>query len=88
MAIELNKDTQTALIESIQRYFSANLDQSLGNLQARSLLDFVVKEVGPSIYNQAIADAQRHLQARVLDLDVELYEKELDFWKSAARPSK
>jgi uncharacterized protein (DUF2164 family) len=88
MAIELNKDTQTALIDSIQRYFAANLDQNLGNLQARSLLDFVVKEVGPSIYNQAIADAQRHLQARVLDLDVELYEKELDFWKSAARPTK
>ena len=87
MAIELNKDAQTALIASIQRYFKENLDQPIGNMQARSLLDYVLKEVGPSVYNQAIADAQRQMQARVLDLDVECYEKEFDFWKSA-RPAK
>ncbi len=87
MSIELAKDAQTALIASIQRFFKENLELPIGNLQARSVLDYVLKEVGPSIYNQAIADAQRHLQARVLDLDVECYEKEFDFWKSA-RPAK
>ena len=87
MAIELNKDAQTALIASIQRFFKENLELPIGNMQARSLLDYVLKEVGPSVYNQAIADAQRQMQARVLDLDVECYEKEFDFWKSA-RPAK
>jgi len=87
MSIELAKDAQTALIASIQRFFKENLELPIGNLQARSVLDYVLKEVGPSIYNQAISDAQRHLQARVLDLDVECYEKEFDFWKSS-RPAK
>jgi uncharacterized protein (DUF2164 family) len=83
MAIELNKDAQSAAVASIQRYISENLDVAVGNMQARSLLDYVLKEIAPSVYNQAIADAQRHLQAKVLDLDVECYEKEFAFWKSA-----
>jgi len=83
MAIELNKDAQTAIVVSIQRYFTEHLDTSIGNMQARSLLDYFLKEVGPSVYNQAIADAQQRLQARVLELDVECYEKEFAFWKSA-----
>ena len=86
MAIELNKDTQTVLITSIQRFFTEHMDAPIGNMQARSLLDYFLKEVGPSVYNQAIADAQSHLQAKVLDLDVECHEKEFDFWKSA-RPA-
>jgi uncharacterized protein (DUF2164 family) len=86
MAIELNKDAQSAAVASIQRYIAENLDLAVGNMQARSLLDYVLKEIAPSVYNQAIADAQRHLQAKVLDLDVECYEKEFDFWKTA-RPS-
>jgi uncharacterized protein (DUF2164 family) len=87
MAIELNKEAQTAIVASIQRYFTEHLETSIGNMQARSLLDYFLKEVGPSVYNQAITDAQQRMQARVLDLDVECYEKEFDFWKSA-RPAK
>jgi uncharacterized protein (DUF2164 family) len=88
MAIELNKDAQTALIASIQRFFTEHMDAPIGNMQARSLLDYFLKEVGPSVYNQAIAEAQRHLQAKVLDLDVECYEKEFDFWKTAKPAAK
>jgi uncharacterized protein (DUF2164 family) len=88
MAIELNKDAQTAIVTSIQRFFAEHMDAPIGNMQARSLLDYVLREIAPSVYNQAIADAQRHLQARVLDLDVECYEKEFDFWKTSARPTK
>ena len=87
MAIELNKDAQTAVVASIQRFFTEHMDAPIGNMQARSLLDYFLKEVAPSVYNQAIADAQQHLQAKVLDLDVECYEKEFDFWKTA-KPTK
>jgi uncharacterized protein (DUF2164 family) len=87
MAIELNKDVQTAAVASIQRFFSEKLESTIGNLQAREVLDYVMKEVAPSIYNQAIADAQQHLQAKVLDLDVDCHEREFDYWKSA-KPAK
>jgi uncharacterized protein (DUF2164 family) len=83
MAIELHQDVRSAAVASIQRFFGEALQTPIGNLQAREVLDYFMKEVAPSVYNQAIADAQQHLQAKVLDLDVECHEREFDFWKSA-----
>lgn len=79
--IELPKDTEKRLIESIQRYVDDNLDQDIGNLQASLLLDFCVREIGPSIYNQAILDAQAHVQDRVADLDSSLYRPEFGYFR-------
>jgi len=66
--IELDKAAREAAIASIQRYFEHQLDEPLGNLQAGALLDFFVREIGPSIYNRAIAEAQARLAARVAEL--------------------
>lgn len=83
MSIKLNKDDEKQLISSIQRYFSQNLEQDIGNLQATLLLDFILKEIGPSIYNQAVSDAQRYLQDKVSDLDANCYEMEFGYWKKS-----
>jgi uncharacterized protein (DUF2164 family) len=39
-----------------------------------------VEEIGPVIYNHAIADAQARLQQRVADLSGELYADEFPYW--------
>ena len=57
-----------------------NLDQDVGDLKASLLLEFFVKEIGPSVYNQAIADAQADLQEKVADLDATRYEPEFTYW--------
>ena len=44
------------------------------------MLDFVLKEIGPTIYNQAIGDAQNYFQARVSDLEGVCYETEFSYW--------
>jgi uncharacterized protein (DUF2164 family) len=44
------------------------------------ILDFCIK-IGPSIYNQAIADAQSYFQVKTSDLGGARYEAEFDFWK-------
>ncbi len=38
------------------------------------MLDFVLKEIGPAIYNQGLRDAQARLRVVVDDLDVALGE--------------
>ena len=81
MAIELTTETEKKLILSIKRYFTENLEEEIGDLKAKLLLDYCVEEIGPSIYNQAIADAQTFMQDKVVDLDVSLYEPEFGYWK-------
>lgn len=81
MPIQLPKDTEQQLIASIQRFFVEHMDDEIGGLKASFLLDFCLREVGPCIYNQAIADAQRHLQDRVADLEGSCFEPEFGYWK-------
>jgi uncharacterized protein (DUF2164 family) len=78
--IELTKETRARAIASIQRYFEENLPEPIGNLPAGHLLDFFMEEIGPVIYNLAIADAQLRLQQRVMDLNGELFADEFQYW--------
>ncbi|MNR93276.1 hypothetical protein D3C72_243270 [compost metagenome] len=80
MAIKLSPETEERLIGSIKRYFDVNMDESIGDLKAKLLLDYCVRELGPCIYNQAIADAQSALQDKVAELDVTCYEAEFGYW--------
>jgi uncharacterized protein (DUF2164 family) len=77
---ELSKQARTAAITSIQRYFQENMSEPIGDLPAGLLLNFFIEEVGPAIYNQAIADAQARMQQRVADLSGELYADEFAYW--------
>lgn len=81
MAIKLPMETERQMISSIKRYVEESTEDRIGDLKAKMLLDFFIKEIGPTIYNQAIADAQAQLQGRIGDLDNECYEPEFGYWK-------
>lgn len=81
--IELSKQARATAVTSVQHYFEENLSEPIGNLPAGLLLDFFVEEIGPVIYNQAIADAQARLTQRVADLNGELYGDEFQYWPRA-----
>ncbi len=83
MSIKLSKEVEDRLIGSIQRYVSENMDESIGELKARLFLDFCVKEIGASVYNQAILDAQSHMQDKVAEMDGACYETEFGYWKKS-----
>lgn len=56
------------------------MDEEIGDLKAKLLLDFCVRELGPSIYSQAIADAQAYMQDKITDLDGACHETEFAYW--------
>ncbi|MEO7106154.1 MAG: DUF2164 domain-containing protein [Rhodoferax sp.] len=88
MSIELSKETKTQAIASIEKYFQKNMDERIGNMAAASLLSFFLEELGPSIYNKAVADVQERMQARVADLDIEVHEQEFGYWRKPERQVK
>ena len=81
MAIELSKDGRARLIASIKQYFTEELDQDIGDLKSSLLLDFILKEIGPLIYNSAVSDVQARIQEIVSELDGTCFEPESNYWK-------
>lgn len=80
MSITLPKPARDQAIASIERYFLEERDERIGNIAAGALLGFFLDEVGPTLYNQAVAEAQERLQQRVTELDIELHEDEFRYW--------
>jgi uncharacterized protein (DUF2164 family) len=80
MAITLAPDVTKRLQASIKRYVAEQLDQDIGDLQAGLLLDFCLKEIAPTVYNAAVADAQSWFEARVGDLEGVCHEPEFAYW--------
>ena len=80
MTIELSRETRNTAVLSIERYFLENMEERIGNIQAAALLNFFLEEVGPSIYNQAVAQVQERMQMRVTELDIECHEDEFRYW--------
>ena len=83
VTLELDKQQRATAISSLKRYFEENLnsfDVPIGDLPAGLLLNFFLEEIGPVIYNRAIADAQTRLTQRVSDLNGELYSDEFQYW--------
>ena len=82
MTIELSKHAQQQAMSSIERYFRENMDEPIGNMQSGALLQFFLTEIGPSIYNKAVADVQQNLQARLQELDYEVGKEEFGYWSA------
>ncbi|MCD6077132.1 MAG: hypothetical protein K0R89_1070 [Ramlibacter sp.] len=81
MTIELTREDRTQAIASIERYFRENMEEKIGNVAAGGLLGFFLEEIGPAIYNKAVADVQEKLQARISELDFEVHEDEFTYWR-------
>lgn len=79
-SLELPEEATTRALASLRRYAVEELDTEIGDLKARLLLAFILAEIGPSVYNLALADAQRWLQERVGDLDGSLGRAEFTHW--------
>jgi uncharacterized protein (DUF2164 family) len=88
MPIELPKEVRQEAIASIERYFRENMEEKIGNFAAGGLLSFLLEEIGPSIYNKAVADVQERWQLRVSELDLEVHEDEFQYWRKYERQSR
>jgi uncharacterized protein (DUF2164 family) len=73
-------EVRKQLLQSIRRFFDEKLDQDIGDLKAELVLDYALREVAPTVYNQAIADAQAWFSQRTSDLEGSCFEQEFTYW--------
>jgi uncharacterized protein (DUF2164 family) len=88
MTIELPRPAREQAVASIERYFQENMEERIGNIAAGALLGFFLQEIGPLVYNQAVAAVQERLQLRVSELDIELHEDEFQYWRKLEQQRK
>lgn len=81
--LKLPREEKSRLISNVQAYFEMERSEPIGELAAEQLVDFMINELGPYLYNQAITDARAVLHEKVNQLDDELYilEKRLQPFK-------
>ena len=74
MTFDLPDETRAEAVASVQGFFRDERDEEVGVIAAGALLDHVLADVGPVLYNRGVADAQTRIHAQVAALDVDLYE--------------
>lgn len=84
MPILLQPEQRDEAIRSLVLYARDNFPEPLGNLGADALLEFILEEIGPCIYNQAVTDVQERLQAQVAEIDVALHQEPFTYWARQA----
>ena len=76
--IVLSDARREHILRLLQGFYQEAFDRELSAYQAERLLEFFSRHLGPTLYNQAIADARRFVQSRLEDLDAEYYWPESD----------
>jgi uncharacterized protein (DUF2164 family) len=76
MQIKLSEERRDRLVADLRGLFASEFDRELSEFQARRLLDFLIQHLGAPVYNQAVQDVRAALQAKLDDLEGELYEPE------------
>ncbi|WP_341805060.1 DUF2164 domain-containing protein [Paenibacillus turpanensis] len=74
--LKMPKEQKELLVEKVQAYFEQERSEPIGQLAAEQLLDFMLQEIGPHVYNKAIADARQLLMERMASIEDELYSME------------
>ncbi len=83
--ITLPDKQQKLAAASLRRYFLEELDVEIGELKSSLVLDYILREIGPAIYNDAIGDARTFFDERAADLSAMCYHKEFPYWAPPAR---
>ncbi|ARI78861.1 DUF2164 domain-containing protein [Halobacillus mangrovi] len=80
----LKKEEREYVIARVQEYFELERGEEIGELAADQLVQYMVNELGPFLYNKAIHDSRRMVEQKVMNLDEDL----LSLERPAGRPKR
>lgn len=71
--IELSDGDKKIVMADIKDFFLKEFEEELEDLRAEIVLDFILKKVGPKIYNEGVNDSRRWFREKFEDLDADFY---------------
>ncbi len=71
--IRLPKEQKDRLIGDLKQFFEAERSETIGDLAAGLIVDFMIREMGPYLYNKGIEDARRLIMEKMASMEDELY---------------
>lgn len=71
--LKLPREEKLQLVHRVQRYYETERGETIGELGAEQLVDYMIAELAPYLYNAGIADARGAFQEKMNQLDDELY---------------
>lgn len=71
--MKLSRERKKQLSERVKAYFYNQRSEEIGDLQAELLLEFMINELGTTIYNQALDDAIKAVGERMIALEDDLH---------------
>jgi uncharacterized protein (DUF2164 family) len=77
MKVNLPKETKEKMVQKIQEYFIFERSEEIGELGAQILMDFMLTEIGPYIYNQGVKDAKIVVEQKMGNIEEDLYSLEI-----------
>ena len=80
MALEFNKQETAELVPSLQKYFREEFEEEIGEMRAKFVLEYILKEIAPLAYNQGVRDAQEHFRRATEDVSGACFEPPLTYW--------
>lgn len=70
--IKLPKEEKDELVRKVQAYFQEERSETIGDLGAELLLDFMIQAIGPHIYNKAVADVKMFVSEKFAYIEEEI----------------
>ncbi|MBW5446523.1 DUF2164 family protein [Cohnella sp. CFH 77786] len=80
--LKLPREQKTEIMERVVTFFEEERSERIGELGAEQFVDFMLKELGPYIYNQALEDVRKLVTEKMNQIDDELYSLEQPLPKS------
>ena len=71
--IELSREARQAAAAGLRKVLIEELEVEVGTMQAEMVLDRLVLDLGPVLYNRALTDARAVIAAKAEDMDEALY---------------
>lgn len=74
MRIKLDDDRKAEITQDLVSFFYSEFDENMSEFRAEEVVNFMLKKIGPSQYNQGVADARKYIAEKIEDLDTEFHE--------------